>query len=76
MILRSISNTIFVHNVRFQELSDKQWEFISGYIPPSAYTGRPRYNDRTTINGILYVLTTGSGGWTYQKESGMAMGKM
>ena len=45
--------------MRFQELSDKQWEFVSRHMPPSARTGRPRADDRDTINGILYVLTTG-----------------
>ncbi len=45
--------------MRFQELSDKQWGFISKHLPPPASTGRPRIDDRTTINGILYVLTTG-----------------
>ena len=47
------------HAMRFQELSDRQWEFVSGYLPPHASTGRPRADDRATINGILYVLTTG-----------------
>ena len=45
--------------MRFQELSDKQWGFVSGLLPPPARTGRPRADDRVTINGILYVLTTG-----------------
>jgi transposase len=45
--------------MRFQELSDKQWEFVSELLPPPTRTGRPRADDRVTINGILYVLTTG-----------------
>ncbi|MEM3065629.1 MAG: IS5 family transposase [Candidatus Nitrosotenuis sp.] len=45
--------------MKFKELSDKQWEFISRHLPPPAGTGRPRADDRNTINGILYVLTTG-----------------
>ncbi|MGI0046205.1 MAG: transposase [Nitrosotalea sp.] len=45
--------------MRFQELSDKQWLFISRHLPSPASTGRPRADDRATINGILYVLTTG-----------------
>ena len=45
--------------MRFQELSDKQWEFVSRHLPSPARTGRPRADDRATINGILYVLTTG-----------------
>lgn len=45
--------------MKFQELSDRQWEFISRHLPPPASTGRPRADDRDTIGGILYVLTTG-----------------
>lgn len=45
--------------MRYQELSDKQWEFVSRHLPPPASTGRPRADDRDTVNGILYVLTTG-----------------
>ena len=45
--------------MKFQELTDKQWEMIEPHIPSRAKTGRPRYNDRKTYNGIIYVLTTG-----------------
>ena len=45
--------------MQFRELTDKQWEFIIPHVPPKAHTGRPREDDRTTINGILYVLMTG-----------------
>ena len=40
-------------------LTDAQWAFIKPLLPPPARTGRPRADDRTTIEGILYVLTTG-----------------
>ena len=40
-------------------LTDRQWVFIEPLLPPSARTGRPRADDRRTIEGILYVLTTG-----------------
>lgn len=40
-------------------LSDAQWELIKEAIPPSAKEGRPRANDRRTLEGILYVLRTG-----------------
>ncbi|MEM3061509.1 MAG: transposase, partial [Candidatus Bathyarchaeia archaeon] len=33
--------------------------FIEPFLPPKAKVGRPRADDRLTINGILYVLTTG-----------------
>jgi putative transposase of IS4/5 family DUF4096 len=37
----------------------QQWVFIRPYLPPPACTGRPRADDRWTIEGILYVLITG-----------------
>jgi transposase len=40
-------------------LTDRQWEFIQPLLPPSARTGRPRADDRRTVEGILYVLITG-----------------
>jgi transposase len=43
----------------FKELRDEQWQFIQPPLPPKAHTGRPRADDRRTLNGILYVLTTG-----------------
>lgn len=45
--------------VKFSELTDEQWELIEPHLPPPARTGRPRNDDRPTINGILYVLVTG-----------------
>ena len=42
------------------ELSDKQWELIEPLLPKGAWTGRPRADDRRTINGILWVLRTGA----------------
>src|SRR6516225_2845359 len=40
-------------------LTDRQWAFIRPYLPAPARTGRPRADDRCTIEGILYVLITG-----------------
>src|SRR5690348_335048 len=40
-------------------LTDQQWAFIQPLLPPPAHTGRPRANDRRTLDGILYVLITG-----------------
>lgn len=45
--------------MKYQEISDKQWKMICKHIPKPASTGRPRHDDRTTINGIIYVLITG-----------------
>src|SRR5215831_3580436 len=40
-------------------LTEEQWAFIGPLLPAPARTGRPRADDRRTIEGILYVLTTG-----------------
>ena len=45
--------------MQFTELTDKQWNMIESHLPPPARTGRPRSDDRTTINGIIYVLIAG-----------------
>jgi transposase len=45
--------------MQFRELTDRQWELIKQCLPPPAHTGRPRADDRTTVNGILYVLMSG-----------------
>lgn len=45
--------------MKFTELTDKQWSMIKLHLPKPARTGRPRYDDRMIINGIIYVLTTG-----------------
>ena len=42
-----------------KETTDKQWKLIKKHLPKPAKTGRPRCDDRTTINGILFVLTVG-----------------
>ena len=41
------------------DLTDKEWEKIKPLLPPPKKTGRKRSNDRETINGIIYVLSTG-----------------
>lgn len=41
------------------DLTDGQWRCIEPLLPAKAATGRPRADDRRTINGILYVLKTG-----------------
>jgi transposase len=45
--------------MELRELSDEQWQFIQPLLPPRARTRRPRADDRRTLNGILYLLTTG-----------------
>jgi transposase/quinol monooxygenase YgiN len=40
-------------------LGDAEWERIRPLIPPGRLGGRPRLDDRRTLDGILYVLRTG-----------------
>jgi transposase len=40
------------------DLTDAQWEKIQPLLPPKVM-GRPRADDRTTLNGILFVLRSG-----------------
>ena len=42
-----------------KEMTDSQWKSIVKHLPKPARTGRPRCDDRTAINGILFVLTVG-----------------
>lgn len=42
------------------DLTDDQWAVIQPLLPPRARRGRPRADDRRTINGILWVLRTGA----------------
>ena len=39
-------------------ISDEQWQAIVRLLPPQPRTGRPRADDRQTINGILRVLNS------------------
>lgn len=41
------------------QLTDRQWAFICPLLPPPARTGRPRADDRRTIEGILFMLVSG-----------------
>ena len=43
----------------FRGITNGQWRFIRRLLPPPASTGRPRANDRKTIDAIVYVLRTG-----------------
>ena len=42
-----------------KEMTDSQWNTIVKHLPKPAKTGRPRCNDRITINEILFVLSVG-----------------
>lgn len=41
------------------DLTDQEWEIVRSLLPAHNHNGRPRANDRKTLNGILYVLHTG-----------------
>jgi transposase len=43
------------------ELTDAQWDRLRPLLPPQKpHTGRPASDHRTVINGILWILRTGS----------------
>lgn len=42
------------------ELRDEQWALIVPLLPPHKKPGRPRADDRKTVNGILWVLRSGA----------------
>jgi transposase len=43
------------------DLTDAQWERLSPLLPPQkSRTGRPAKDHRTVLNGILWILRTGS----------------
>ena len=45
--------------MKFTEMTDSQWDTIVKHLPRPATTGRPRADDRTTIDAIMFVLITG-----------------
>jgi transposase len=46
-----------------EELGDEQWELIAPLLPLHQRRGRPRADDRRTLDGILWVLRSGAR-WT------------
>ena len=54
------------------DLIDKQWQRVEPLLPSRKDRGRPRANDRKTLNGILYVLRTGCRWQDIPKEYGSA----
>ena len=46
--------------MKFKPLTDEQWKYIEPLLPPPEKEGKPRADDRRTINAILYVLKTGT----------------
>ena len=55
------------------ELTDEQWAVIEPLIPKQKPgRGRPRADDRQTLNGILYVLKVGCAWADLPREYGSA----
>lgn len=50
---------MYQHKRLPSDLTDREWEMLIPLLPLKARTGRPRADDRQTLNGILYVLSTG-----------------
>ena len=45
--------------MRYEKLTNKQWSKIQPYLSKRVDVGRPRADDGTTINGMLYVASIG-----------------
>jgi len=41
-------------------LTDEQWDAIADVFPAPAWTGRPPRDRRTIVDGILWIMRTGS----------------
>jgi transposase len=53
------------------DLSDRQWERLGPLLPPQKpRTGRPAKDHRTILNGILWILRTGSPWWALPERYG------
>lgn len=53
-----------------KRLSDHQWQVIEPLLPLPNRMGRPRANDRQTLDAILFVLRSGSRWEDLPKELG------
>jgi transposase len=42
-----------------RELTDAEWQVVAPVLPSPRRMGRPRADDRKTLNGILHVLCAG-----------------
>ncbi|WP_437099002.1 IS5 family transposase [Streptomyces flavidovirens] len=47
--------------IRRHELSNAEWDFVQPLLPPMSM-GRPRLDDRTMLNGIVWKFRAG-GAW-------------
>ena len=53
-----------------KELTDEQWQLIAPHLPARKRMGRPRADDRRTLEGILWVLRSGARWQDLPKEFG------
>jgi len=53
-----------------KRFSDQQWQVIEPLLPLPNRMGRPRANDRQTLDAILFVLRSGSRWEDLPKELG------
>ena len=50
------------------DLTDEEWQHVEPLIPLAKPGGRKReVNIREVVNGVMYVLSTGCSGGTYQR---------
>jgi transposase len=42
------------------ELTAERWERLRPFLPPQASTGRPALEHRLIVEGILWIISTGS----------------
>ena len=54
-----MNNNIPNQVMQFQETTNRQWSMMESHLPKSARTVHSGCDDRTTINGIIYVLISG-----------------
>lgn len=59
--------------LKTMRLSDEQWACICPLLPAHNREGRPRADDRRTVEGILYVLRTGCRWQDLPREYGSAV---
>ena len=57
--LQVVSKVGYFGGVKSDVLSDTQWAIIAPLLPAPAKMGRPRADDRRTLNAILFVLRSG-----------------
>ena len=53
-----------------QELTSERWELLRPLLPPQASTGRPASEHRLIVEGILWVIRTGSSWRTLPERFG------